>query len=58
MKRFACGDVVPNCEASWVCSTEDEILAEVAAHATVEHGLTEIPAELIDAVRQHVVSVG
>jgi predicted small metal-binding protein len=58
MKRFACGDVVPGCEASWVCSTEDEILSRVAAHATADHGLTEIPPELVSAVRAHIVSVG
>ncbi|HET8879559.1 MAG TPA: DUF1059 domain-containing protein, partial [Arthrobacter sp.] len=33
MKSFACGDVVPGCEARWVCSTEDEILVQVGAHA-------------------------
>lgn len=54
MKKFACGDVVPGCEASWVCSTEDEILAKVAAHATADHGLVEIPSELVGAVRANI----
>lgn len=51
MKSFACGDVVPGCEAAWVCSTEEDILFEVARHAATVHGLTEVPPELVTAVR-------
>lgn len=57
MKRFSCGDVVPGCEASWVCPTEDDILAAVAAHARADHGMTDIPADVVAAVRAHIVSV-
>ncbi|WP_375484538.1 DUF1059 domain-containing protein [uncultured Jatrophihabitans sp.] len=58
MKRFACGDVVPGCEASWVCSEEDEILANVARHAASAHGITHVPPELVTTVRSHIVAVG
>lgn len=57
MKAFACGDVVPGCQASWVCSTEDDILANVAAHATADHGLLEVSADLVAAVRANTVTV-
>ena len=57
MKSFACGDVVPGCEASWVCSSEDDILAHVAAHAAADHGLVEVSADLVSAVRAHIVTV-
>lgn len=57
MKKFACGDVVPGCEASWVCSAEDDILSQVAAHAGADHGLVEISDELVAAVRANIVSV-
>lgn len=57
MKRFACGDVVPGCEASWVCSTEDDILSQVAAHAAADHGLVEISPELVAAVRSNIVTL-
>ncbi|WP_082046019.1 MULTISPECIES: DUF1059 domain-containing protein [Arthrobacter] len=57
MKAFACGDVVPGCEARWVCSTEDEVLARVGAHAASAHGLTEISPELVGAVRGSIVAV-
>ena len=56
MKRFACGDVVPNCQATWVCSTEDEILARVAEHAARDHGMTSVSPDLVDAVRASIHS--
>ena len=58
MKSFACGDVVPGCEARWVCSTEDEVLFEVAAHAASAHGLTEVTPDLVRSVRSAIVAVG
>lgn len=57
MKLFACGDVVPGCQARWVCSTEDEILVSVAAHAADKHGLDTLPEELVRAVRDAIVAV-
>ena len=56
MKRFACGDVVPGCQAQWVCSTEDEILVEVASHARTAHDMTTIPDDLIAQVRSRIVT--
>lgn len=57
MKRFACGDVVPGCDAAWVCSSEDDLLAQLAAHAVADHGLVEISADLVAAVRANIVTV-
>lgn len=57
MKKFACGDVVPGCDATWVCSTEDDILSNVAAHAGADHGLVEVSPELVAAVRANIVTV-
>ena len=57
MKSFACGDVVPGCEAKWVCSTEDEILVNVAAHAASAHGLVELPAGVVESVHKAIVPV-
>lgn len=57
MKSFACGDVVPGCEASWVCSTEDQILVHVAAHAAGSHGMVELPDALIRSVLEAIVPV-
>lgn len=57
MKSFACGQVVPNCEAKWVCATEEELFAEIAQHAEKAHGLTNIPPELVEQVRENIVEV-
>lgn len=57
MKAFACGDVVPGCDARWVCSSEDEVLAQVGAHAGSAHGLTEVSPELVGAIRANIVTV-
>jgi predicted small metal-binding protein len=57
MKQFACGDVVPGCQARFVCSTEEEILAEVAAHAAADHDLVTIPPELVEQVRGHILAM-
>jgi predicted small metal-binding protein len=54
MKQFACGDVVPGCEARWVCSDDEELLAMVAAHARDDHSLVEIPAELVEQVKSRI----
>ncbi len=58
MKTFACGDVVPGCDARFVCADDDRILAEVAAHAAEAHGLTEVPDSVVAAVRSRIVTVG
>jgi predicted small metal-binding protein len=56
MKQFTCGDVVPGCEASWERDTDDEILAEVAAHARDVHGIEAVPPELVDQVRSRITT--
>lgn len=58
MKSFACGDVVPGCDAGWVCSTENEILQQVHEHAATRHGMQELPDEVVRSVRSNIVSVG
>ena len=50
MKRFCCGDVIPGCSAELV-GTEEEILRDLGHHVRVEHGLPELPPEMVEAVR-------
>lgn len=57
MKSFACGDVVPGCQARWVCNTDDEVLFQVAQHAAAAHGLSEVSPELAQSVRSGIVTV-
>jgi predicted small metal-binding protein len=56
MKQFACGDVVPGCDAHFVGSDEDEILALVAAHAAEVHDLVAVPQSLVDEVLRHITA--
>ncbi len=58
LKRFSCGDVVPGCTRTFEAGDDAEILALVAAHAAADHGLVEVPAEVVDAVRSRIVAVG
>ena len=57
MKRFACGDVVPGCDATFVCDTQDDILAQVAQHAAEIHGMTHTPASVVAQVRERSYAV-
>ena len=57
LKSFTCGDVVPGCSRSFRGSDDADILAQVAAHAEAEHGLTEVPADVVDAVRANIRTV-
>jgi predicted small metal-binding protein len=50
MKTFACGAVVPGCTATFTAETEDGILEQVARHAREDHGMTEVPDELVTQV--------
>lgn len=54
MKEFSCGDVVPGCKAKFRARSDDELLAQVARHAREGHGIQEISAELVNAVKQHI----
>jgi predicted small metal-binding protein len=57
MKQFACGDVVPGCNARWACSTEEQLLAHIIEHARVDHGLVELPDELVAEVKARILTL-
>ena len=57
MKMFACGDVVPGCDARFVCDSDDEVLAEVARHADAVHGMHTVPADVVTEVRSRIVEL-
>lgn len=54
MKRFSCGDVVAGCTATFRGTTDDDILAQVAAHARDGHQLTPVGQAVVDAVKAHI----
>jgi predicted small metal-binding protein len=51
MKKFACGQVVPGCDGVVTGATEDEVLTAAAEHAATAHGMSEVPDELVAAIR-------
>jgi predicted small metal-binding protein len=57
MKEFACGAVVQGCTVTFSAETEEQILTEVAEHARVDHGITEVTPELVAQVRAHITTV-
>ena len=50
MKTFTCGAVVAGCTASFAAETEEGILQQVALHARDEHGMSEVPDEVVRQV--------
>jgi predicted small metal-binding protein len=57
MKTFACGDVIPGCSARFAGSTEGDIFAQVAGHASADHGITDITPEVVQAVRASIQTI-
>jgi predicted small metal-binding protein len=51
MKEFRCGELVPGCGAAFQAESEKEILEHIAAHARDEHGMDEVPPEVVDQIR-------
>jgi predicted small metal-binding protein len=50
MKEFRCGVLVPGCGAAFEGESDDEILERVAVHARDEHGMDEVPPEVVDKI--------
>jgi predicted small metal-binding protein len=57
MKQFRCGDVVPGCQ--WVTRDDDEqeLFARIGDHARNEHGMDEVPPEVVDQIRGVITDV-
>ena len=57
MKQFSCGAVVPGCTATFTGQSDDEILGQVATHAKEDHGMQDVPPEVVDAVKANIEEV-
>lgn len=51
MKQFACATVVDGCDGVVSGETEDDVLAAAAAHAAEAHGMTDVPPDVVSAIR-------
>jgi predicted small metal-binding protein len=54
MKQFSCGDVVPGCSAKFQGRDEADLFDQIARHAREDHGLTDLPADLVEAVKKNI----
>lgn len=50
-KFICCADVVPGCTFTANAATEEELIQQVATHASEQHGVTEITPELAAKVQ-------
>jgi predicted small metal-binding protein len=51
MKEFRCGELVPGCGAAFHGDSDHEILQQITVHARDEHGMPEVPDEVVDTIR-------
>lgn len=58
MREFACANVVPGCTGVVTGETDDEVLAAAAQHAAEVHGMSEVPDEVVAAIRAGIRPVG
>lgn len=58
MKSFWCGAVIPNCSAKFTGESEQDILRQVAAHAAKDHGIADVPASVVDRMRELIREAG
>ena len=47
---------MPGCAARFETDDRDQLLAQVAAHAAEEHGITEITPDVLAAVESKIVA--
>jgi predicted small metal-binding protein len=51
MKKFECNTVVSGCNGVVTGETDDDVLAAAAQHAAEVHGMTDVPDEVVSAIR-------
>jgi len=51
MKKFECSTVVSGCDGVVTGETDDDVLAAAAQHAAEAHGMSEVPDDVVAAIR-------
>jgi len=55
MKQFKCGAiVVQGCGAVFESESENAILHQISRHARDEHGMPNVPPEVVDMIRANI----
>jgi len=52
MPKFSCRDVGVECDWEAEAQTTEELLEKIAHHAKHDHGMEEIPPELLEKVKK------
>lgn len=55
MKKFECNTVVAGCDGVVTGETDDDVLAAAAEHAAQAHGMSDVPDEVVAAIRSGIV---
>ena len=54
MKEFRCGVLMPGCWATFRGESDVEILRQVVVHARQEHGMDQVPPDVVDEIRSEI----
>lgn len=54
MKQFQCAAIVPDCRATFDGESEKAILLQILSHARDEHGMPDVPPEVVDMIRANI----
>ena len=57
MKQFNCGDVVPGCQCVTRARGRGHLFEEIHTHAREEHGMDEVPPEVVSAIQGAITEV-
>ena len=55
-KYIACAEIVPDCPFTASAATDEELLKQVVAHASHDHGITTVTPELAAKVQAAIKS--
>lgn len=57
MREFRCGEIVPGCDAVFRAESDAEIIAQATEHSRTEHGIDEVPPEVVETIRASIMDV-
>ncbi len=57
MKQFACATVVEGCDGVVTGANEADVMQAAAAHAAEAHGMTDVPSDVVEAIRAGITDV-
>lgn len=57
VKKFSCGSVIPDCQATFRAESEDALLAQIQKHARDDHQVETLTPELVAKVRENIQTV-